>query len=285
MQTPIGSFLVFKALPTLFAAAVAVGSPASAEEKGYRLSPLETFLIDAFAQEQIDGFVKTGTSSLFENPKVYYLQTRYFAKMASESGKKLRDQYIGNYAIINAHVSKMTTDREIFYYSVRKPPFTIELSLSKDADRSLLKEVYPSARAGFYCRIQDIKDHSAKLTDCLPLKQFADRKEKQIRQIIDSYLRGEKIKDPNIPTYAMMAYMGIVSAKLLPKDSVCRTTVLEEVDFTPAERRLCTQEVAELWQNAGSIPDFDSVMDQVEDQLHKSGVDVEPIKQAASALD
>lgn len=88
-----------------------------------------------------------------------------------------------------------------------------------------------------------------------------------------------------MPTYAMMAYMAIVSAKLLAEDSVCRTTVIEEVSYTPADRRLCTQEVSELWQNAGLNPRFNETMDRVEDRLREDGVDVELIKQAASALD
>lgn len=86
-----------------------------------------------------------------------------------------------------------------------------------------------------------------------------------------------------MPTYAMMAYMAIVSAKLLAEDSVCRTTVIEEVSYTPADRRLCTQEVSELWQNAGLNPRFNETMDRVEDRLREDGVDVELIKQAASA--
>lgn len=50
--------------------------------KGYNLSPLETYIIESFAQEQIDGFINSGATTLFESPKIFYLNPRAFAKQA-----------------------------------------------------------------------------------------------------------------------------------------------------------------------------------------------------------
>ncbi|HAI62580.1 MAG TPA: carboxymethylenebutenolidase, partial [Parasutterella excrementihominis] len=116
-------------------------------------------------------------------------------------------------------------------------------------------------------------------------RQFASLKRKQIEALIHRYLAGEKVLDPNLPTYAMMAYMAVVSARLLPRDSVCRRTVEDEIIFTDADRRLCNQEVADLWQRADSNPKFDKTMDNVVEELTKHGVDVSMINQAASSLD
>ena len=42
--------------------------------KGYNLSPLETYIIESFAQEQIDGFINSGATTLFESPKIFLSQ-------------------------------------------------------------------------------------------------------------------------------------------------------------------------------------------------------------------
>ena len=151
--------------------------------------------------------------------------------------------------------------------------------------KDLAKEVSPGERHGFYCQITSVDKSSAVLSGCLPLRQFASLKRKQIEALIHRYLAGEKVLDPNLPTYAMMAYMAVVSARLLPRDSVCRRTVEDEIIFTDADRRLCNQEVADLWQRADSNPKFDKTMDNVVEELTKHGVDVSMINQAASSLD
>ena len=62
-------------------------------------------------------------------------------------------------------------------------------------------------------------------------------------------------------------------------------TMEDEIIFTDADRRLCNQEVADLWQRADSNPKFDKTMDNVVEELTKHGVDVSMINQAASSLD
>ena len=161
----------------------------------------------------------------------------------------------------------------------------MDLHLAKNADPDLAKEVSPGERHGFYCQITSVDKSSAVLSGCLPLRQFASLKRKKIEALIHRYLAGEKVLDPNLPTYAMMAYMAVVSARLLPRDSVCRRTVEDEIIFTDADRRLCNQEVADLWQRADSNPKFDKTMDNVVEELTKHGVDVSMINQAASSLD
>ena len=48
--------------------------------KGYNLSPLETYIIESFAQEQIDGFINSGATTLFESPKIFYITPRALAR-------------------------------------------------------------------------------------------------------------------------------------------------------------------------------------------------------------
>ncbi len=91
-------------------------APAAAFASGYQLSPLESYLIQAFAQEQIEGFINTGTSSLFENPKVFYLRAKPFAKFAAADAKKASDRYVGKYGIINSNVFRVVGDRESFLH-------------------------------------------------------------------------------------------------------------------------------------------------------------------------
>lgn len=98
-------------------------------------------------------------------------------------------------------------------------------------------------------------------------------------------MSGAAATDPNMPTYAMLAYMAVVSARLLPKESVCRDTVNEEVTYTPADMRLCSQEISELWQNAAMITNFDKTMDAVQEQLKSKGVDITLVGKAAKAMD
>lgn len=267
-------------LMSIPAAAYSNGAP-----KGYTLSPLETYLIESFAQEQIDGFINSGATTLFESPKIYYINPRSFAKSAKANLPLARQKYVGNYSVIRFYVSLVNRNKDRVEFELSKPPFKLELSMAKNANQAMISEVNPGGRHGFYCKVEALTDKSASLSDCLPLRQFAALKSKQIESLIHRYLAGEKVLDANIPTYAMMAYMAVVSARLLPADSVCKRTVEEEISFTDADRRLCNQEVSELWQNAASNPKFDQTMDNVIEEFKRKGVDVTVINQAASALD
>ena len=194
-------------------------------------------------------------------------------------------KYLGNYGIVKSFISRTNKEKTRVQFDIPRPEYTLDLQLAKNADPDLTHEVSPGERHGFYCQITSVEKSSAVLSDCLPLRQFASLKSKQIEALIHRYLAGEKVLDPNLPTYAMMAYMAVVSARLLPRDSVCRRTVEDEIIFTDADRRLCNQEVADLWQRADSNPKFDKTMDNVVEELTKHGVDVSMINQAASSLD
>lgn len=253
--------------------------------KGYNLSPLETYIIESFAQEQIDGFINSGATTLFESPRIFYINPRAFARQAKADLSGAQKKYLGNYGIVKFFVSKTNRDKTHIQFDVPKPNFKLDLQTAKNADPDILKEINPGERQGFYCQVTALDSSTAVLSDCLPLRQFASLKSKQIEALIHRYLAGEKVLDPNLPTYAMMAYMAVVSARLLPRDSVCRRTVEDEIIFTDADRRLCNQEVADLWQRADSNPKFDKTMDTVVEELTKHGVDVSMINQAASNLD
>lgn len=248
--------------------------------KGYNLSPLETYIIESFAQEQIDGFINSGATTLFESPKIFYITPRALARQVKTDLSGAQKKYLGNYGIVKSFVSKTNKDKTRVQFDIPKPDYTLDLHLAKNADPDLAKEVSPGERHGFYCQITSVDKSSAVLSGCLPLRQFASLKRKQIEALIHRYLAGEKVLDPNLP-----AYMAVVSARLLPRDSVCRRTVEDEIIFTDADRRLCNQEVADLWQRADSNPKFDKTMDHVVEELTKHGVDVSMINQAASSLD
>lgn len=255
------------------------------QAKGYKLSPLENYLVESFAQEQIDGFINTGSTTLFESPKIYYINPRALARSAKSDLPAAKQKYLGNFGIIKFFVSLTSKDKTRILFEIPKPAFKVELQMAANADKEMISDVNPGGRHGFYCKITALESGSASLSDCLPLRQFAYLKSKQIEALIHRFMEGEEVKDPNLPTYAMMAYMAVVSARLLPHDSVCRRTVEDEIIYTDADRRLCNQEVSELWQKAESEPRFDKTMDAVIDELAAHGVDVSAINQAASNLD
>lgn len=205
--------------------------------KGYNLSPLETYIIESFAQEQIDGFINSGATTLFESPKIFYITPRALARQVKTDLSGAQKKYLGNYGIVKSFVSKTNKDKTRVQFDIPKPDYTLDLHLAKNADPDLAKEVSPGERHGFYCQITSVDKSSAVLSGCLPLRQFASLKRKQIEALIHRYLAGEKVLDPNLPTYAMMAYMAVVSARLLPRDSVCRRTVEDEIIFTDADRK------------------------------------------------
>ena len=74
--------------------------------KGYNLSPLETYIIESFAQEQIDGFINSGATTLFESPKIFYLNPRAFAKQAKTDLSGAQKKYLGNYGIVKLKESQ-----------------------------------------------------------------------------------------------------------------------------------------------------------------------------------
>lgn len=181
--------------------------------KGYNLSPLETYIIESFAQEQIDGFINSGATTLFESPKIFYITPRALARQVKTDLSGAQKKYLGNYGIVKSFVSKTNKDKTRVQFDIPKPDYTLDLHLAKNADPDLAKEVSPGERHGFYCQITSVDKSSAVLSGCLPLRQFASLKRKQIEALIHRYLAGEKVLDPNLPTYAMMAYMAVVSAR------------------------------------------------------------------------
>mgnify|MGYP000028405942 FL=1 len=79
--------------------------------KGYNLSPLETYIIESFAQEQIDGFINSGATTLFESPKIFYLNPRAFAKQAKTDLSGAQKKYLGNYGIVKSFISRTNKEK------------------------------------------------------------------------------------------------------------------------------------------------------------------------------
>ena len=67
--------------------------------KGYNLSPLETYIIESFAQEQIDGFINSGATTLFESPKIFYITPRALARQVKTDLSGAQKKYLGNYGM------------------------------------------------------------------------------------------------------------------------------------------------------------------------------------------
>lgn len=253
--------------------------------KGYQLSPLESYLIETFAEEQVRTFISTGNSTLFNNPKVFNIRSQQFAAEFKASPRNFQKKYIDQFVILNAVINEANSSHRQFKTIVTSPYMEISYQASNDADQKRLDGVVLGNRNGFYCKVSTIEAPVVKLTECLPIGQYKAMKMRQIEAGIKRFLSGRSDDDPNMPTYAMLAYTAVVSAKLLPKDSVCRETISEELTYTSAEMRLCNQEVTRLWENAGVNPKFDETMDSVQDQFQRNGIDIKLLSQAAGSLD
>ena len=80
---PFCAALVCSAFSTGFAAVEPV-------TKGYQLSPLEAYLIETFAEEQVRTFINTGNSTLFDHPKVFYVRSVSLARELKSSPKSFQ---------------------------------------------------------------------------------------------------------------------------------------------------------------------------------------------------
>ncbi len=275
---PFCAALVCSAFSTGFAAVEPV-------TKGYQLSPLEAYLIETFAEEQVRTFINTGNSTLFDHPKVFYVRSGSLARELKSSPKSFQKKYLDQFVVLNSIINEVNGNHHQCKTIVSNPYMEITYTLSKEADHKRVSEITQGLRNGFYCKVSSVENPVIKLSDCIPIAQYKEIKMKEIEAGIRHFLSGKPSVDPNMPTYAMLAYTAVVSAKLLPKDSVCRETVSEEVSYTSAEMRLCNQEVSRLWENAGVNPRFDETMDSVQEQFQKDGIDTKLLSQAAGSLD
>ncbi len=108
----------------------------------------------------------------------------------------------------------------------------------------------------------------------------------EIEQGIKDFLSGKDKTNPNMPTYAMLAYMALVSAKLLPTHTLAvRQLQLRKGPQTTADIRACNQEVTTLWQNNSQFENFNEAMDSVERDLMRHGADLNMVRKAASLMD
>ena len=124
--------------------------------KGYNLSPLETYIIESFAQEQIEGFINSGATTLFGSPKIFYITPRVLARQVKTDLSGAQKKYLGNYGIVKSFVSKTNKDKTRVQFDIPKPDYTLDLHLAKNADPDLAKEVSPGERHGFYCQITSV---------------------------------------------------------------------------------------------------------------------------------
>lgn len=119
--------------------------------KGYNLSPLETYIIESFAQEQIDGFINSGATTLFESPKIFYITPRALARQVKTDLSGAQKKYLGNYGIVKSFVSKTNKDKTRVQFDI---PTTHWISiLLKMQIRIWRKKSAPESVTAFIARL------------------------------------------------------------------------------------------------------------------------------------
>lgn len=247
----------------------------------YQLSDLESYLIRSFAWEQYESFVNTGSSTLFENPKVYYFNAGALAKLVSSDPSGFLRKYKGQRIFVHGVPTRHSPSFSTFVFDAPNKQFTINIRMGSHDSSELQKPL----KKNFYCQVISGDRNEIFLGDCISGLSYQKNKINEIEQGIKDYLSGKDQNNPNMPTYAMLAYMALVSAKLLPDQSACKTAISDEGPDTSADIRACNQEVTTLWQNSSESKHFEEAMDSVERDLTRHGADLNMIRQAASLMD
>ena len=179
----------------------------------YQLSlPLENYLIKSFAWEQYESFVNTGASTLFENPKVYYFSAGSLAKNVLKNPTEFIQKYKGQKVFVEGVLSRYSPSKSTFVFDASDNKFVINIRMGEDHNT----ETHPSLRKNFYCQVANAKKNEIILDNCITGLDYQKVKIGEIEQGIKDFLSGKDKTNPNMPTYAMLAYMALVSAKLLP---------------------------------------------------------------------
>lgn len=118
--------------------------------KGYNLSPLETYIIESFAQEQIDGFINSGATTFFESPKIFYITPRALARQVKTDLSGAQKKYLGNYGIVKSFVSKTNKDKTRVQFDIPKPDYTLDLKMQI---RIWRKKSAPESVTAFIARL------------------------------------------------------------------------------------------------------------------------------------
>lgn len=247
----------------------------------YHLSSLESYLIRSFAWEQYESFVNTGSSTLFDNPKVYYFTAGTLAKNVIKNPVEFLKKFNGQRVFIHGILSRYSPTKSSFILETPEKSFTINIQMSSDETT----ETHPISKKSFYCRVSGAKKNEILLNECISGTTYQEIKTAEIEQGIKNFLSGKDKQNPNMPTYAMLAYMALVSARILPYDSVCKEAVREEAPYTGADIRACNQEITDLWQSTKNYNQFNEAMDSVERDLARHGADLNLVRQAASLMD
>ena len=273
--------LTKKILKVCAASLLAVSSFSYSSPAPYQLSPLENYLIKSFAWEQYESFVNTGASTLFENPKVYYFSAGSLAKNVLKNPTEFIQKYKGQKVFVEGVLSRYSPSKSTFVFDASDNKFVINIRMGEDHNT----ETHPSLRKNFYCQVANAKKNEIILDNCITGLDYQKVKIGEIEQGIKDFLSGKDKTNPNMPTYAMLAYMALVSAKLLPTHSCCQAAAIEDGPQTTADIRACNQEVTTLWQNNSQFENFNEAMDSVERDLMRHGADLNMVRKAASLMD
>lgn len=252
----------------------------------YELSNLEKLLVHALAWEQMDSFLKTGSSPFFENPTVYYRTGRDLEKEFTDNPEKTVSSLKKVGVVIEGDITRIDKTGNNPLLILQKKDVSISLQLSKKADPTELKfNALPGHRYPFYCQFQNKSRKVLRFNECYPLTQYLSEKKSSFEKAIHTYLQGKKSTDPNMPNYAMIAYMAVVLAPVLPEDSVCRSLANESATWTSTDIRICSAETQEVWSEVANSERFSKAMDVAEDKLKASSVDTSILAKALTAQD
>lgn len=249
------------------------------------LTPLELFLTETLAWEQFAGLVKTENGISNGKNSVLFRSSKALAKEFLKNPEQAEESFKSAHAVIYTEKGNFEKIDNRVIFRIKHKPIVTTLSMGSSADISNFKNhVIPGHRYTFFCKFESYKAQSLQFDNCLPIDQYLKiTREKMLRRI-DGFLNGKSEKSLESAHYAMLAYMAMVTARMLSEDSFCRS-VAEEGSWTFEDIRRCGKDVEMIWSNPDNPEHFYEVMDDVLDRIKKKGADVSLLDQAGLALD
>lgn len=249
------------------------------------LTSLELFLTETLAWEQFAGLVKTENGISNGKNSVLFRSSRALAKEFRLDPKEAEESFKSSHAVIYTEKGNFEKVDSQIVFRIKHKPIVTTLYMSPSAEIGNLKNnVIPGHRYTFFCKFQSYKEPSLQFDNCLPIDQYLKISRVKMLKQIDGFLNGKSEKSLESAHFAMLAYMAMVTARMLPEDSFCRS-VADEASWTFEDIRRCGKEVEMIWSNPENPERFYDVMDEVLDRIKKKGADVSILDQAGLALD
>jgi len=262
-----------------------VASAASAVASVQHLSTLELFLTETLAWEQFTGLVKTENGIDNGKSSVLFRSSKALVKEFLKDPKRAEDSFKTSHAVIYTEKGNFEKVDNRILFRIKHKPLITTLHMESSADISNFKNhVIPGHRYTFFCRFESFAENNIQFNSCLPIDQYLKTSRIKMLKQIEGFLIGKSEKSLESAHYAMLAYMAMVTARMLPEDSFCRS-VADEGSWTFEDIRRCGKDVEKIWSNPDNPEHFYEVMDDVLDRIKKKGADVSILDQAGLALD